>query len=139
MTGPGDNRRAAMLQALDGILDPCSVAARSPVGMTSMGLVRGLAISTEPGGDRVTVTLGLTSPGCMMGALFAAKVEETLMAFADVATVSVVFDHGHIWRPEDASLAYQQSRAARLRELNREVAALAAAPSGVREFKDVHS
>ena len=115
--------RDDIMAVLDGITDPCSIAAGAPVGLVGMGLVRTLEIRRAAGGALdVAVTLTLTSPGCLMGSVFAHEIEERLGALPDIARVTVTFDHDAVWQPDDWSPAYRRQRAEYLRKLDGQLA-----------------
>ena len=103
---------AAVRAELNEIIDPCSVVAGAPAGIDELGLVRRLAVSEAPGGVAVEVRIGVTEPGCMMGASFAIKARERLEALAGVVAVDVQLDHTGDWEPADIDPAYAQRLAA---------------------------
>ncbi len=112
-----DVNERAIRAELNEVLDPCSVVAGAPAGIEEMGLIRHLAITDVPGGVAVEIRIGVTEPGCMMGASFAIKARERLESLAGVATVDVQLDHQADWEPGDMSRAYVE----RLEELRRAV------------------
>jgi metal-sulfur cluster biosynthetic enzyme len=54
----------------------------------------------------VEVRIGVTEPGCMMGASFAIKARERLEALRGVVDVCVELDHEGDWEPADIDPAY---------------------------------
>ena len=98
--------------ALNEIADPCSVVAGAPAGIEEMGLVRRLSLSEQPGGVAVEVHIGVTEPGCMMGASFAIRARERLEALAGVVEVDVRLDHAADWHPRDIDPDYAMRLAA---------------------------
>jgi len=106
---------------LDEIIDPCSVAAGAPAGLDEMGLVRRLSVREAPGGVAIEVRIGVTEPGCMMGASFAINARERLEALAGVVAVDVALDHEADWEPGDLDPAYAV-RLARVRAAKRQSA-----------------
>lgn len=94
-------------EALNAIVDPCSVAAGAPAGLVDLGLVRRLDVSSTPAGTRVRVSIGVTEPGCMMGASFAIKAQELLATLPEVAVAEVALDHAADWTPEDIAPSYR--------------------------------
>ncbi len=112
-----ERRRAGMNEAtvraaLNEILDPCSVVAGAPAGIGEMGLIRRLEVRDAPGGVAVEVHIGVTEPGCMMGASFAIRARERLEALAGVTDVDVRLDHAADWDPTDIDPAYAERLAA---------------------------
>jgi metal-sulfur cluster biosynthetic enzyme len=91
-----------------------------------MGLIRALALSEEPGGCAIVVRIGLTEPGCLMGASFAAQARERLEGLPGVSRVEVELDHSADWQPSDIDQSYRDRlevvRRARRRALSRTLA-----------------
>jgi metal-sulfur cluster biosynthetic enzyme len=83
----------AVRNALNTIIDPCSVIAGAPGGLDDMGLVRAIEIIEAPAGAHVNVTIAVTEPTCLMGVVFLREAEATLSALDGVAAVTVRFDH----------------------------------------------
>jgi metal-sulfur cluster biosynthetic enzyme len=83
---------SAVRAALDTIVDPCSVIAGAPGGLDEMGLVRAVEIIETPGGAQVDVTIGVTEPTCLMGAVFLRDAEAALRSLPGVAAVAVHLD-----------------------------------------------
>ncbi len=102
----------AIRAALNEIVDPCSVVAGAPAGIGEMGLIRGLQVREAPGGVEVEVHIGVTEPGCMMGASFAIRARERLEVLPGVVDVDVRLDHAGDWGPGDIDPAYAQRLAA---------------------------
>ncbi len=96
----------AIRSELNEILDPCSVVAGAPAGIEEMGLVRELTVTDCRGGAAVVLSIGVTEPGCMMGASFAIKAKERLEAMPGVASIDVRLDHRADWEPADLDPAY---------------------------------
>jgi metal-sulfur cluster biosynthetic enzyme len=78
---------------LNGIVDPCSVAAGAPAGLDEMGLVR----SIELRGNHADVTIGVTEPMCLMGAIFLRDVRSVLASLDGIDSFDVRFDHNLRW------------------------------------------
>lgn len=110
---------------LDGIVDPCSVNTGVPAGIDAMGLVRDVKIRDGEGGSGadVHVTLGLTEPGCLMGAMFKREAETRLNSLPGVATVTVELDLAADWDRNRLAPDYREllarARAASSRPSNR--------------------
>jgi metal-sulfur cluster biosynthetic enzyme len=110
------SRRAEVVAALDGIVDPCSAAAGMPAGLAEMGIVDAVAID----GDRVTITLLPTFAGCLFASLFAQQAEERVGALPWCASVGVRLAGDRIWTDERMSPALRaRRRALRERQLGR--------------------
>jgi metal-sulfur cluster biosynthetic enzyme len=105
--------QARVWSTLNTIVDPCSRAAGAPAGIAEMGLVRQIEVQQSPGGASIRVVIGVTEPGCLMGAAFVNDANKLLRALPDVAEVHVSMDHAFDWTPKNMSPAYQ----ARLHQL----------------------
>ena len=104
---------------LNQILDPCSVVAGAPAGIEELGLVRRLSLAEGAEGLAIELTIGVTEPGCMMGASFAIRAREQLEALPGVAAVSIELDHDADWTPADIDQAYA-ARLATVRDARRQ-------------------
>jgi metal-sulfur cluster biosynthetic enzyme len=103
---------------LNTIVDPCSRAAGAPAGIADMGLVRQLEVQQSPEGACIRVVIGVTEPGCLMGAAFVNDARKLLQELPGVAEVQVSMDHAFDWTPEDMAPAYQ-ARLDQLRQRRR--------------------
>jgi metal-sulfur cluster biosynthetic enzyme len=97
---------------LDEVVDPCSVAAGSPMGLDGMGLIQGIEI--EDGSVQVDVRL--TSPCCMMHGYFIDEIEERVGRLPAVVSVDVRFDAGLEWDPSMIRVDHRRRREERLRQ-----------------------
>jgi len=117
--------RERVLETLEQIVDPCSCAAGAPVGLVGMGLIRDVEITPQDeGGSCVSVRMVLTSPGCLMGAVFVREIERALYRLPGVRRVEVEIDHGTIWQPGDFAPEYRRKRAEHLLRLQGQLLAL---------------
>jgi metal-sulfur cluster biosynthetic enzyme len=73
-----------------------------------MGLVGGVTVSQRPDGAYVQVTLYITEPGCIMGALFQLTAQQDLLNLAGVSEVKVEVDYSHVWGPDQMTPEYRQ-------------------------------
>jgi metal-sulfur cluster biosynthetic enzyme len=103
---------------LNTIVDPCSRAAGATAGIADMGLVRQLEVQQGPEGASIRVVIGVTEPGCLMGAAFVNDARKLLQELPGVAEVQVSMDHAFDWTPEDMSPAYH-ARLEQLRQRRR--------------------
>jgi metal-sulfur cluster biosynthetic enzyme len=97
MQSDADGIRSAALAVLDTIVDPCSAASASPMGIVSMGLVRNVSVSQS---GAVTIDLRLTSPSCFMVAYLVTESRQRVQALSGVQTVEVDHDDGFDWTPD---------------------------------------
>jgi metal-sulfur cluster biosynthetic enzyme len=111
--------RKTIEASLEAIIDPCSRAAGAPAGLVSMGLVGKIEIEPAEQGADVRVTLYITEPGCMMGALFQLTAQKQLASLPGIASATVDMDYGHVWTPEEMTLDYR-ARLSRYRAAQRE-------------------
>ena len=95
-------------ERLEAIVDPCSTASGAPAGLVSMGLVGDVQIKASEAGVDVRVTLRITEPGCMMGALFQLTAQKHLSKLPGVSSVEVEMDYAHVWDPEQMSPEYRR-------------------------------
>lgn len=103
--------RAQILERLNRIQDPCSVAGGSPMGLTEMGLVGSVQIGDD--GD-VAVRLRLTSPFCHMIAFMQTEAQNQVGSPPGVRSVRVTGDQGLDWSPDLISPEAQARRRRRL-------------------------
>jgi metal-sulfur cluster biosynthetic enzyme len=99
---------ASIRQALNTVVDPCSVVAGAPGGLDDMGLVRSVEIVAAPDGAHVTVSIGVTEPMCLMGAIFLRDARRALADVSGVESAIVTMEHGlrydeSMQRPEYAA------------------------------------
>ena len=119
---------SSVTEALQGVLDPCSVGRGVPAGLVDMGMVKGVEIGSAPDGHCVvTVELRITSPSCTFQPYFERAVRESL---SEVGEVRITWDRAFDWSDDDMSPGLKQ----RLREKRHRLLALAdaARPPGHR-------
>ncbi len=106
--------RSEVLAELDTILDPCSVANGTPMGLVEMGLLDALEINDA---GAVTISLRLTSPFCHMIGHFKTEARQRLLALRGVTSVTLLADNGLDWLPERMSASAQMLRNERLQHM----------------------
>jgi metal-sulfur cluster biosynthetic enzyme len=100
---------ADVRKILDTIVDPCSRAAGAPAGISEMGMVPDIAISTGQGNKSdIKVHLIVTHPFCMMSNLFVKEIVERLEAQDWVDKAEVDFDPGMLWTPDMMTPEYAE-------------------------------
>lgn len=105
---PGLHER--VLEELDHIKDPCSVASGIPLGLAEMGLVKSIEIGPDA---HVEIELRLTAPSCHMIAFMRSEAIRRLSDVDGVNSVEVVGDQGLDWRPSmmtETALAKREER-----------------------------
>ena len=104
--------------AVNEVLDPCSIGRGVAAGVVDMGMLCGLELL--PGEHhqrvRVRVTLRLTSPACTFMLYFDNELCARLTALEEVEGVDVVWSERFDWSDEDMSDELKQ-RIRRKREL----------------------
>lgn len=99
------DRRHEIERILDEIVDPCSAAAGTTIGLVEMGLIDTLDI----GDDSVTVGLLPTFPGCIYSGVFASEITRRLKALAWYSDISVVISAGDaIWDEDRMSVGARE-------------------------------
>lgn len=96
----------AVNEALDNVIDPCSVAVGVPMSLRQMGLVRHLEITAE---GVVEIHLRMTSPGCHMGpVVFEPAIREQVGAIPGVTEVRIDFLEALGWSEDDIDPVLRQ-------------------------------
>jgi metal-sulfur cluster biosynthetic enzyme len=92
-----DPSKQAVLDALRGVHDPCSIACNVPMDIVEMGLVRDVACDAD---RACKVTLVLTAITCFQVPLIEEAIEQAILAAGLARTVEVIIDHDQLWSPE---------------------------------------
>ena len=125
--GGEDERRRAVVEAVNGIADPCSIAMTEPIGIADLGLVKDVGIS----GGCVEIALLPTSPHCLFVGLFEEEIEARVSALGWVESVHVRLDEGEtIWDESRMTPAAQERLARRRAASARSLEATAARRRG---------
>jgi metal-sulfur cluster biosynthetic enzyme len=93
---------------LNQIIDPCSRAAGLPAGLEEMGLVRAVKLRDTAAGTDVSVVIGVTEYGCLMGAPFANEAYKRLKALPGLGVLEVRLDTDFDWDVADMRRDYQE-------------------------------
>jgi metal-sulfur cluster biosynthetic enzyme len=105
---------AALVRSVaDEVYDPCGMAQGLRIGLAEMGLVREVAADPGVDGWEVRLRLRLTSPGCQYFFYFQQELEARLLGHPGVAKVSVNWDGGMEWTPEDLAASARSKIQAR--------------------------
>mgnify|MGYP000168034629 CR=1 FL=1 len=116
-----------VLDALNGILDPCSVFNRTNLTITEMGLIRDVRID----GGKAHVRLILTDPSCLFYFQMAQEIEARLVALPGIEEVSVESTSDQWWS-EERMLPDARSRLTEQRERRMQFVRDARRPPGTR-------
>jgi len=84
-------------QRLNAVKDPCSVAARRPLGLVDMGLVERVDVDVAAGS--AVIGLRLTSPGCYLVTAIRSAIRRELAGCSGVQNVEIAVDDGLNWDP----------------------------------------
>ena len=104
---------ARLRQALDLVVDPCSIATGVPITLQDMGLVQ--SVTCRDG--HAQVVLRLTSPLCWQQTNIIEAVENALGQVADITSVACAIDHSAQWLP-NMMAGDAQARLRRIRPLD---------------------
>lgn len=110
-------------EALQEVLDPCSVGRGVPAGLVDMGMVKAVEVGSAPDGHAVVaVELRITSPACTFQPYFEREVRERLGGLPGVGEVRITWNSEFDWSDDDMSPGLKQ----RLREKRHRLLAMAA-------------
>lgn len=114
--------RARVLERIDAIQDPCSLAQAIPIGLAEMGLVTDVRLA-EPGADGrrdVALTLRVTAPGCMYVPFMDRSIKAAVGELEEIGEISTDWDPDADWSPSEiAAPAQERIHEARRRRLRR--------------------
>lgn len=97
MSEPPEALLALINERMDEIMDPCSVAGGTPMGLSEMGLIGSVDMSSD--GD-VSIMLRLTAPFCHMIAFLQSETVQRVGSLPGVRSVTVTTDQGLDWSPD---------------------------------------
>jgi metal-sulfur cluster biosynthetic enzyme len=87
---------AAIYDALERVVDPCSIATGAPITLREMGMIEAIDLD----GGAVRITLRLTSPVCWQAANIIAMVEKAVGALPKVDSVVCALNGRAQWMPD---------------------------------------
>ncbi|GAA3571743.1 hypothetical protein GCM10022222_64900 [Amycolatopsis ultiminotia] len=109
---------AAIEDALSRVDDPCSIAAKAPMSVRDMGLVRQWHLDWD---GTVVITISPTAPSCILMSSIADGIEDRVAEVDGVEAVRVEVDTATMWTPELMSehgrRALDERRSASLRSV----------------------
>ena len=109
MSGP--ELASAIWTALDAVKDPCMQAAGLDISLVGLGIVRAVDVTS----DAVSVTLGLTEPGCGFTHVLMTHVEDAIQPLVGARTLDIGFDWKEPWTEDkmadDARDVFRRARA----------------------------
>ncbi|QIB65895.1 metal-sulfur cluster assembly factor [Kineobactrum salinum] len=103
----------AVIDALDRVIDPCSLGRGVPAGLEAMGMVK--RVETDEAKRLVSVTLQLTSPACHFQSWFFERVREEVLSIPGVEECSVSFSKDFDWSDDSMSPALKERLSQRRR------------------------
>jgi metal-sulfur cluster biosynthetic enzyme len=97
-----------VLDALNEIIDPCSVRSGVPAGLVDMGLVGDVRVTASTAGAcSVSVGVGVTEPGCFMIGPFVTSARERLLQIPGVTDATVTIRSSALWSEDDMRPDYR--------------------------------
>lgn len=121
-----------VLEQINGIQDPCSLAQAIPIGLSDMGLVTDVRVSDADAEGRhdVELVLRVTAPGCMYVPFMDRSIRAAVGDLEDVGEIKTEWDPDAEWSPgEIAPAARKRIDESRERRLARHREKTAAAPA----------
>lgn len=99
--------RERVLERIDSIQDPCSLAQAIPVGLSEMGLVTDVRISDPDAEGRhdVALVLRVTAPGCMYVPFMDRSIRAAVGDLDEVAEITTDWDPEAEWSPGEIAPA----------------------------------
>jgi metal-sulfur cluster biosynthetic enzyme len=120
----------AVEAAIATVIDPCSVAARAPLSVFELGLVRAWSVDDD---GRVAVSVSPTAPSCILIGSIVRGIEERVAEVDGVTAVDVEIDGHTVWSPE---LMTADARAKLERRQQRSMAEVPVRPRQWEEERD---
>ena len=99
-TTGGDIKQALVAQVKLGLktaIDPCSVAAGTPMNLVEMGLVDDVTVNDD---GEIAISLSLTSPSCMMLGQIMEQIDAVVTPLNGGKRPYIGFDDGLTWTPD---------------------------------------
>lgn len=121
-----------VLERINAIQDPCSLAQAIPIGLSDMGLVTDVRVSDADAEGRhdVELVLRVTAPGCMYVPFMDRSIRAVVGDLDDVGEIKTEWDPDAEWSPGEIAPAAQKRIAeSRERRLARHREKIAAAPA----------
>lgn len=103
MNATHENLLPRINEALDKVVDPCSVGRSVPAGLVDMGMVSSVSVVDGDGGPRANVTLRLTSPGCHFQHWFTERVTDEIARVSGIEGVDISWSTDFDWTDDDMS------------------------------------
>jgi metal-sulfur cluster biosynthetic enzyme len=98
-----DSSELAVWQALEKVVDPCSIATGVPINLVAMGLVK----EVRRDGQHVYIALRLTSPICWQAANILSLIKEQVSRLDGVASMECEIDPYAEWTPDMIDSTYR--------------------------------
>jgi len=118
-----DQLEQRILERINAVQDPCSLAQAIPVGLTDMGLVTQVRVADADAEGRhdVELVLRVTAPGCMYMPFMDRSIRTAVADLEEVGEISTEWDPTADWSPGDIAASAQQriaeSRQRRLQQV----------------------
>lgn len=114
-----------VLERIDAIQDPCSLAQAIPVGLSEMGLVTDVRFSDPDAEGRrdVKLVLRVTAPGCMYVPFMDRSIRASVAELEEIGEISTEWDPEADWKPAEiaapARKRIEEARARRRAEVRK--------------------
>lgn len=124
-----ESLKERVLERVNAIEDPCSLAQAIPIGLSDMGLVTDVRVSDADGEGchDVELVLRVTAPGCMYVPFMDRSIRAAVADLDEIGEIKTEWDPMADWSPGDIAPAAQrriaESRQRRLREYRKKTGA----------------
>jgi len=109
--------------AANGIHDPCALARGMNIGVTDMGMIRHITLTSgEDCTWTVVMRIRLTAPACTYMPYFEKHISEAVLAIPEVSDFLIEWDGNFDWTPDNMSKSAKAMMAERQRRLEEQLA-----------------
>jgi len=93
--------KARVLERINAVQDPCSLAQAIPIGLTDMGLVTDVRVADADAEGRhdVELVLRVTAPGCMYMPFMDRSIRAAVADLEEVGEITTEWDPDADWDP----------------------------------------
>jgi metal-sulfur cluster biosynthetic enzyme len=113
-----------VLERINAVQDPCSLAQAIPIGLSDMGLVTDVRVADADAEGRhdIALVMRVTAPGCLYMPFMDRSIRAAVADLEEVGEITTEWDPEAEWSPSEiaapARKRIDESRAARRRELS---------------------
>lgn len=111
---------ARINDALNRVIDPCSIGREVPAGLIDMGMVKSVTVEDA----HAQITVRLTSPGCQLQTWFDERITTEVTQLPEIRHVDIAWSTVFDWSDDDMSeplkvrLQHKRQAAERVREIS---------------------